>query len=129
MRSILPYLKAYRGESVLSPLFKMLEALMELFVPLVMARIMDEGIALGDTALITRMGLLLVAQKEGLWPDAADIDAALAAWDEARDGARTFPANDRRKARQKLAAQRAETFILDRSTLTPPPAQPVLAET
>ena len=56
-------------------------------------------------------------------------DAAMAAWDEARDGARTFPANDRRKARQKLAAQRAETFILDRSTLTPPPAQPVLAET
>ena len=61
MKSILPYLKAYRVESVLSPLFKMLEALMELFVPLVMARIMDEGIALGDTALITRMGLLLVA--------------------------------------------------------------------
>ena len=82
-----------------------------------------------DRKLRSRLGLLLVAQKEGLWPDAADIDAALAAWDEARDGARTFPANDRRKARQKLAAQRAETFILDRSTLTPPPAQPVLAET
>ena len=61
-----------------------------------------------ERKLRSRLGLLLVADKEGLQPTPAEVDAALAAWDEQRDGARTFPANDARKARQKLASQRAE---------------------
>ena len=67
------------------------------------------------------LGLLLVARREGLWPTDAEIDAALAAWDEKKDGERTFPANDRNKAALKLARRRASDFILARSTLLPPP--------
>lgn len=81
-----------------------------------------------ERKLRSRLGLLLVADREGLWPAPAEVDAALAAWDEKRDGARTFPANDARKVRQKLAGQRAEAFILDHSTLLDPPAQPVVVE-
>ena len=82
-----------------------------------------------ERKLRSRLGLLLVADKEGLQPTPAEVDAALAAWDEQRDGARTFPANDARKARQKLASSRAEAFILAHSTLLPPPAEPVVVET
>ena len=82
-----------------------------------------------ERRLRSRLGLLLVADKEGLWPSQAEVDAALAAWDDKRDGERTFPANDARKARQKLASQRAEAFILEHSTLLPPPAQPTIVET
>ena len=46
MRSLLKYLKDYKKESILAPVFKMLEASFELFVPLVMAAIIDKGIAL-----------------------------------------------------------------------------------
>ena len=49
MKRLLVYLKDYKKESVLAPLFKMLEALFELFVPLVMKRIIDVGIANQDT--------------------------------------------------------------------------------
>ncbi len=82
-----------------------------------------------ERKLRSRLGLLLVADKEGLWPSQAEVDAALAAWDDKRDGERTFPANDARKARQKLASQRAEAFVLEHSTLLPPPAQPTIVET
>ena len=68
-----------------------------------------------ERRLRSRLGLLLVADKEGLWPSQAEVDAALAAWDDKRDGERTFPANDARKARQKLASQRAEAFVLEHS--------------
>ena len=85
--------------------------------------------ATAERKLRSQLGLLLVAGKEGLWPGSAEVDAALAAWDDKRDGARTFPANDARKARQKLASQRAEAFILARSTLLPPPAEPTVIET
>lgn len=60
MRSLLKYIKDYRKESILAPLFKMLEASFELMVPLVMASIIDRGIAHNDTAQIIRMGLVLV---------------------------------------------------------------------
>ncbi|MEG2208105.1 MAG: ABC transporter ATP-binding protein [Clostridia bacterium] len=60
MRTLLPYLKPYRKECVLSPLFKMFEALLELLVPLLMARIIDQGILARDTGYVLRMGLLLV---------------------------------------------------------------------
>ena len=48
MRSLMIYLKNYKKETVLAPLFKMLEALFDLFVPLVMAAVIDKGIARSD---------------------------------------------------------------------------------
>ena len=48
MKSLLKYLKDYKKESVLAPLFKMLEASFELLVPLVMAAVIDVGIAQED---------------------------------------------------------------------------------
>ena len=78
MRKLLIYLKHYKKETVLAPLFKMLEACFELFVPLVMAVIIDDGIGgsrylafdsyveyaaggYGNTSVVLRMGVLLVA--------------------------------------------------------------------
>lgn len=61
MWKLLRYMKAYKKESVCAPLFKLLEALFELFVPLVMARIIDVGIARGDRPYIARMCLLMAA--------------------------------------------------------------------
>ena len=61
MRSLLVYLKQYRKESILAPLFKMLEASFELLVPLVMAAVIDVGIAEKDSGYIIRMCLLLIA--------------------------------------------------------------------
>lgn len=59
MRKLLKYMKGYYRECVLSPLFKLFEALLELFVPLVVAQIIDVGIAGGDTGYIVRMCLLM----------------------------------------------------------------------
>ena len=61
MKSLLVYLKHYKKETVLAPLFKMLEASFELLVPLVMAAVIDTGIANGDKPYIVRMCLVLVA--------------------------------------------------------------------
>ena len=61
MRSLMIYLKNYKKETVLAPLFKMLEALFDLFVPLVMAAVIDKGIARSDQSYIVRMCLLLIA--------------------------------------------------------------------
>lgn len=61
MWKLLRYMKAYKKESVCAPLFKLLEALFELFVPLVMAQIIDVGIADGDRPYIVRMCLLMAA--------------------------------------------------------------------
>ena len=61
MRKLLTYLKEYRKECVLAPLFKMLEASFELFVPLVVAAMIDIGIADHDRGYIWRMGFVLVA--------------------------------------------------------------------
>lgn len=60
MKSLLKYMKDYKKESILAPLFKMLEASFELMVPLVMAAIIDNGIANKDTPYIFRMGAVLV---------------------------------------------------------------------
>lgn len=60
MKSIFKYMKDYKKESILAPLFKMLEASFELMVPLVMAAIIDSGIENGDTAYILKMGAVLV---------------------------------------------------------------------
>ena len=61
MKKLLIYLSEYKKESVLSPLFKLLEALFELFVPLVVAQIIDKGIAFGDYGYILKMCQLLLA--------------------------------------------------------------------
>ncbi len=60
MRKLLKYFKGYKLESILGPLFKLLEASFELFVPLVMAQIIDVGIKNGDMGYILRMGGVLV---------------------------------------------------------------------
>lgn len=60
MKKLLVYLKDYRKETILAPLFKMLEATLELFVPLVVAAIIDVGIESRDTAYILRMILMLI---------------------------------------------------------------------
>jgi ABC-type multidrug transport system fused ATPase/permease subunit len=61
MKKLLIYLKAYKKETVFAPLFKMLEATFELFVPLVMAAIIDRGIGQADTGYVLKMGGILVA--------------------------------------------------------------------
>lgn len=60
MKMIWDYLKGYKKECVFAPLFKMLEAIFELFVPLVVARIIDEGIGNADTGIIVKMCVLLL---------------------------------------------------------------------
>lgn len=67
MKKLLVYLRNYKKECVLAPLFKMLEASFELLVPLVMARIMDIGIAGNDMPYIWKMaGILLLLAVVGL---------------------------------------------------------------
>lgn len=64
MKKLFVYLRDYKKESVLAPLFKLLEAFFELFVPLVMASIIDRGIGVSgnpDMGHIVRMGLCLLA--------------------------------------------------------------------
>ena len=60
MKKLLVYLKDYKKESILGPLFKLLEASFELFVPLVIASMIDYGIAVGDKGYIIRMCLVLL---------------------------------------------------------------------
>ena len=55
-----PYLKPYLKETILAPLFKLFEAILELFVPLIMAVIIDKGIGNKDTSLILRQGAILI---------------------------------------------------------------------
>ena len=55
-----PYLKPYLKETILAPLFKLFEAIMELFVPLIMAVIIDKGIGNQDTSLILHQGPILI---------------------------------------------------------------------
>ena len=74
------------------------------------------------------LGLLLVAEQEGLQPTDAEVQAALDHWNEQLDGERTFPANDARKVRQRLAREKASAFVVAHSTLTPPPEEPVVQE-
>lgn len=60
MKKLLVYLKNYKLQTVLAPLFKMLEASFELIVPLVVASIIDDGIRQGDLRLVVRNALVLV---------------------------------------------------------------------
>ncbi len=61
MRSLLKYLKNYKKECVLAPLFKMLEAVFELIVPLVIAYMIDSGIRVQSSSVIVRSFVILVA--------------------------------------------------------------------
>ncbi len=60
MKRLLGFLKDYKKETVLAPLFKMLEASFELLIPLVVQRIVDVGIANGDTGYVIKMCLVMV---------------------------------------------------------------------
>ena len=67
MKYLLKFLKNYKKELVFGPFFKLLEAIFELMVPMVMAKIIDKGIANGDTGYILRMsGLIVVLGVCGL---------------------------------------------------------------
>lgn len=67
MKHLYPYLRRFRKESILAPLFKMLEATFDLLVPMVVADIIKIGIAGGDTTYIwTRCGLLVLMALIGL---------------------------------------------------------------
>ena len=61
MKKLLKYMKGYGKECILGPLFKLLEATFELFIPLVVAVIVDTGISGGDTGHIVRMCLVMIA--------------------------------------------------------------------
>jgi len=61
LKTLMKYFKNYKIKSILAPLFKMLEATFELFVPLVMAAIIDKGIHNDDKPYIIKMALLMVA--------------------------------------------------------------------
>jgi len=60
MRKLLIYLKNYKKESILAPIFKMIEAILELFVPIVMSRVIDVGIANSDKTYVIKMCLILI---------------------------------------------------------------------
>lgn len=60
MKQLFVYLKKYKKECVLAPLFKMLEAIFELLVPLVMAAVIDTGIARGDVSYIIKMCMVMI---------------------------------------------------------------------
>ena len=50
------YLRPYRGYCILGPLTKLTEAVLELYLPLIMARVIDRGVAGGDTGYVLKMG-------------------------------------------------------------------------
>ena len=67
MKHLRPYMKKYKLQSILAPAFKMLEAAFDLTVPLLVARIIDEGIAVGDSRVIwTNFALMLLMAILGL---------------------------------------------------------------
>ena len=67
MKSLLVYLKNYKRESVFAPLFKMLEAIFELLVPLVVASVIDDGILKNNRGVIlSRAGILVLLAVVGM---------------------------------------------------------------
>jgi len=61
LKKILKYMKGFGKECALAPLFKMLEAIFELLIPLVVAKIVDDGIGHGDSGIVVKMCLVMVA--------------------------------------------------------------------
>ena len=60
MKMLLKYLKNYKKELFFGPLFKLLEAIFELIVPIVMAKIIDNGIGNNDSSYIIKMSIVIV---------------------------------------------------------------------
>lgn len=96
MKRLLRYLKPYRRDCILSPLFKLLEASFELLVPLVVAAIIDTGIGTGDRPFIWRMCLLLLLLA------AVGLAAAISAQYFAARAATGFAARLRRELFVKI---------------------------
>ena len=65
MLKLLRFLKAYKKESILGPLFKLLEASFELIIPIIMAQIIDIGISSGDSNYIMKKCLLMILMGIG----------------------------------------------------------------
>ena len=61
MRKLFKYFKSYIKETILAPLFKLLEALLELFIPLVVAAIIDNGIGLSDKSSVIKMIIVMIS--------------------------------------------------------------------
>ena len=67
-RTLLKSIREYKKQSVLAPLFVILEVFMEVLIPLQMAKIIDVGIAKGDLGYIVKMGVILVVMAMlALW--------------------------------------------------------------
>ena len=81
---------------------------------------------MSEQKLRTELGLLLIAQRENLYPTVDEVTAELHHWNAAKYQKPTFLANDIRRIRQRLASDNARAFVLAHSTLTPPPAEPVI---
>lgn len=79
-----------------------------------------------EQKLRSRLGLFLVAEREGFLPTEEEVRAELTGWNKKVYGEHTFPSNDERKVRQHLATSRAAAFVIAHSTLTPPPEEPVM---
>ena len=93
MKGLLKYLKDYKVESVLGPLFKMLEASFELFVPLVVASMIDIGIRNQDTGYIFENGRSSGAfgcHRTCLLPDGSVFCSKGGGWFFHRTAQRTF---------------------------------------
>ena len=83
--------------------------------------------AQAERKLRSWLGLLLVAEKEGLAPTDAEVEAAAAHWAcQGWQRRAHLPRQRARKVRQRLARERAEQFIVEHSTLTPPPDEPIV---
>lgn len=60
IKRLLPFLKPYRKHCIAGPVFKLIEAILELYLPLIMARVIDQGVATGDSGYILRMGGIML---------------------------------------------------------------------
>lgn len=60
MKKVIPFFKSYKKELILGPLFKLIEAILELFIPIVMIKIIDIGIPNNDINYIIRIGFILI---------------------------------------------------------------------
>ena len=92
MRKLLRYMKGYRKKALLAPLFKLLEASMELCVPLIVKAIIDRGIGQEDRPFLIKMTLLMVLFGLLLAQDYDDIETFTNRLD---DGMGHFDDNDR----------------------------------
>ncbi|KAA9321896.1 hypothetical protein CYJ89_00640 [Lactobacillus jensenii] len=60
IKTLMKSIRQYRKESILSPIFVTVEVFIEMFIPYVMAWLIDDGIMKGNTSLITKLGLFII---------------------------------------------------------------------